>query len=157
MRRLYHGLHAVTLSLVATTGCIHRVETLEPTPCSPAPEPTHGHSAIAWSTLSPPAGVVYGRVLLISGEAPVEAFVRLWPDSSAHRVNADGTFRLPAPDSGTRTLDVRAIGYERAIATVEVRPSTGTQAFVVLAPAVASFDECGLALRPVRHWRIGFP
>lgn len=148
---------AVTLSLVATTGCIRRVETLEPAPCSAAPEPIDGHSAIAWSALSPQAGVVYGRVLLVNGEPPAEAFVRLWPDSSAHRVRADGTFRLAATDSGNRTLDVRAVGFERAIATVEMRRSTGIEAFVVLAPAVINFDECGLVLRPVRHWRIGFP
>jgi hypothetical protein len=157
MRELNRSIRALSLLLAVGTGCLRRVETLEPAPCSP-PEPSYGHSAIAWTTLAPQAGTVYGRVLQTdNGEAPAATLVRLWPDSTTHYVNADGTFHLAAPDSGTRTLEVLAIGFERAIATVEVRPSAGTRVLVAMSPALISFDECGIVLTRVRHWHIGFP
>lgn len=151
MRESRRSIRTLSLFLAVSTGCFRRVETLEPAPCSP-PEPSHGRSAIAWTTLDPEAGMVYGRVLRTdNGEPPAATIVRLWPDSTKHRVNDDGTFRFFASDSGMRTLEVLAIGFDRAIATVEVRPRAGTRVLAAMSPALLTFDECGLVLTRARH------
>jgi hypothetical protein len=102
--------------------------------------------------------MVYGRVIRVdSGPPPADAVVRLWPDSTAHHLNTGGTFRFLSADSGTHTLEVRAVGFERVTTTLETRPTAGTEVLAVLAPAVANFDECGLVMSRVRRWHIGLP
>jgi hypothetical protein len=147
----------VSLALLGFgTACIRRVETLEPVPCE-APAPPQNRSAIAWNALAPQPGAVYGRVIrLDSGEPPADAVVRLWPDSTAHHLTG-GAFRFPVSDSGRRRLEVVAVGLEPASAALNVSVGRGTEVFIVLAPAIITFDECGMIMARVRHWRIGWP
>jgi hypothetical protein len=92
-----------------------------------------------------------------SAGPPADVIVRFWPDSAAHRLNKGGTFQFLSADSGTHTLEVRAVGFERVTTTLETRPGAGTEVLAVLAPAVANFDECGLVMSRVRRWHIGLP
>src|SRR5690242_6207320 len=157
MRRFTLRPLLLVSSLAGASACLRRVETLEPTPCPPAAAPT-GHSAIAWTALSPQPGVVAGRVIrLDNGEPPPEVIVRLWPDSTRHHLGPSGTFRFASADSASHTLEVLAIGFERVAGTFQLRPGSGTEILVVLAPALLTFDECGLAMTRVRRWHIGFP
>src|SRR5262249_12660046 len=111
MRQFRRSVLALGWFPLVVSGCIRRIETLEPTPCLP-PEPSPGQSAIAWTALAQQPRTVVGRVLRAGdGAPPGDAVIRLWPDSTIHHLSADGTFRLDVADSGRRILDVRAIGF----------------------------------------------
>jgi hypothetical protein len=122
-----------------------------PTVGPPPSVPSAGQST------APAGATVSGRVVHIDG-SPVQAasvFVPGSPDSAV--TGSDGQFALRGVHPGTRSLVVRAIGYEPVVTTVEASALDPRNVNVALGMKVAILDSIRVVGRLTAGYeRIGF-